>query len=39
LVTITNGMKAGDIITVNSNGLKLVDVWMSNTVPVLKPHW
>jgi hypothetical protein len=39
LATITNGIKAGDIITVNSNGLKLVDVWMSNTVPVLKPHW
>ena len=39
LATITNGMKAGDIITVNSNGLKLVDVWMSNSTPVLKPHW
>ena len=39
LATITNGMNAGDIITVNSNGLKLVDVWMSNSTPVLKPHW
>ena len=39
LASITNGMKAGDIITVNSNGLKLVDVWMSNSTPVLKPHW
>lgn len=39
LATITNGLNAGDIITVNSNGLKLVDVWMSNSTPVLKPHW
>ena len=39
LAVITNGMMAGDIITVNSNGLKLVDVWMSNSTPVLKPHW
>ena len=39
LASITNGLRAGDIITVNSNGLKLVDVWMSNSVPVLKPRW
>jgi len=39
LTSITNGMQAGDIITVNSNGLKLVDVWMSNSTPILKPHW
>jgi len=39
LAVITNGMQAGDIITVNSNGLKLVDVWMSNSTPILKPHW
>ena len=39
LVSITNGLKSGDIITVNSNGLKLVDVWLSNAVPVFKPHW
>jgi|GEM_PF-6404302 len=39
LTTITNGMQNGDVITVNSNGQKLVDVWMSNTVPILKPHW
>lgn len=39
LAVITNGMAAGDIITVNSNGLKLVDVWLSNSVPILKPHW
>lgn len=36
---ITNGMLSGGIITVNSNGLKLVDVWMSNSTPILKPHW
>jgi hypothetical protein len=39
LATITNGMKSGDIVTVNSNGMKLVDVWLSNSVPILKPHW
>ena len=39
LTFITNGMKAGDIITVNSNGQKLVDVWMSNSTAILKPHW
>jgi hypothetical protein len=39
LATITNGMRNGDIITVNSNGLKLVDVWLSNSVPILKTRW
>jgi len=39
LTTITNGMQNGDVITVNSNGQRLVDVWMSNAVPILKPHW
>ena len=39
LATITNGLANGSIITVNSNGVKLVDVWMSNGVPILKPHW
>jgi hypothetical protein len=39
LATITNGLASGNIITVNSNGVNLVDVWMSNGVPILKPHW
>ena len=39
LYAITNVMHAGDIMTVNSNGVKLVDVWMSNSTPILKPHW
>ena len=39
LGTITNGMKSGDVITVNSNGVALVDVWMSNSVPILHRHW
>jgi hypothetical protein len=39
LVTITNGMNPGDIVTVNSNGQTLIDVWMSNSTPILKPHW
>ena len=39
LVIITNGMRNGDVMTVNSNGLKLVDVWLSNSIPVFKPHW
>ena len=39
LASITNGLRPGDIVTVNSNGLKLVDVWMSNSVPILKPRW
>lgn len=39
LAGITNAMHSGDIITLNSNGQKLVDVWMSNTTPILKPHW
>ena len=36
---ITNRLSPGDIVTVNSNGLTLVDVWRSNGVPVLKPRW
>jgi len=39
LTSITNNLNSGDIITVNSNGQTLIDVWMSNGVPVLKPHW
>ena len=39
LVSITNGMANGSIKTVNSNGATLVDVWMSNSIPVLKPRW
>lgn len=37
--TITNALANGSIITLNSNGVKLVDVWMSNGVPIMKPHW
>jgi hypothetical protein len=39
LVNITNWMHNGDIVTVNSNGVKLVDVQFSNGVVVLHPHW
>lgn len=39
LAVITNGQLNGEIRTTPSNGVTLVDVWMSNGVPVLKPHW
>jgi hypothetical protein len=39
LANITNWMHNGDIVTVNSNGVKLVDVQLSNGVVILHPHW